>query len=100
MMSTDLTLSLTGPLADDLRAAADACDMPVEEYLQAVLKREAAEAAEALGWDSAPTLEEEEADIADYERTGEAIPMEEVMDYLKSLATDDPLPRPKARKLK
>lgn len=97
---TDLTLSLTGPLADDLRAAADACDMPVEEYLKAVLQREAAEAAEALGWDSEPSLEEELADIEEYERTGEAIPMDEVMAYLKSLATDDPLPRPKARKLK
>lgn len=96
-MSDDLTLSLTGPLADDLRAAADACDMPVEEYLQAVLTREAAEAAEALGWDT--DIEDDLAAIEDFEESGEAIPMEEVFTWLESLHTDDPLPRPKARKI-
>lgn len=96
---SDLSLSLTGPLADDLRAAAEACEMPVEDYLRAVLQREAAEAAEALGWNDADDIAEDLEAIADYEETGEAIPAEEVFAWLESLHTDDPLPRPKARKI-
>ncbi|MGH6951126.1 MAG: hypothetical protein ACREH4_09650 [Vitreimonas sp.] len=97
MPADALTLTLTGPLADDLRDAADACDMAVEEFVHAVLKREAAEAAEALGWNA--NIEEDLARMAEYDRTGEAIPAEEVFAWLESLSTDDPLPRPKARKL-
>ena len=93
-----LKLELDGPLAEDLRAAADACDMPVEDYVRSVLQREAAEAAEALGWNH--DIAEDIASIEDYEETGMAIPWEEVKPWLESLTTDDPLPRPQPRKLK
>lgn len=96
-MADALTITLQDPLADDLRAAADACDMSVEDFVRRVLQREAEEAAEALGWYE--DIEADVAAIADYEETGEAIPAEEVFAYLKSLHTDNPLPPPKARKL-
>jgi hypothetical protein len=35
----------------------------------------------------------------DFERTGEGIPFEEVVAWLRSLSTDKPLPRPLPRKL-
>ena len=38
--------------------------------------------------------------MAEYDRTSEAIPAEEVFAWIGSLSTDDPLPRPKARKLR
>ncbi len=98
MSDAALQFSLDGPLADDIRAAADACDMPVETYVRTVLRREAAEAAEALGWNA--DIEQDLADLNEYEETGEAIPWEEVEPWLKSLTTDDPLPRPQPRKLK
>ena len=93
-----LKLELDGSLAEDLRAAANACDMPVEKYVRTVLQREAAEAAEALGWNE--DIEEDLASIKEYEETGTAIPWEEVKPWLESLTTDDPLPRPRPRKLK
>lgn len=99
IMSVDtLTISLEGELAEDLRAAADACELSVEEFVQTVLKREAAEAAEALGWTA--DVEADLAALTDYEETGLGIPWEEVEPWLRSLATDNPLPRPKPRKLK
>jgi hypothetical protein len=72
--------------------------MPVETYVRTVLQREAADAAEALGWSE--SVEQDLADLKDYEKTGEGIPWEEVEPWLKSLATDAPLPRPQPRKLK
>jgi predicted transcriptional regulator len=42
----------------------------------------------------------DEAAIAEFERTGVAIAGEEVLAWLKSLATDNPLPKPEARKLR
>lgn len=99
MTDDTLTISLPGPLADDIRAAADACGMSVEDYVQTLLKREAAEAAEALGWNEDHSVETDIAALKDYERTGEAIPSEEVFAWLRSLHTDNPLPRPQARKL-
>ncbi len=93
-----LNISLSGPLAEDLRAAADACEMPVEDFVRTVLRREAAEAAEALGWNA--DIAEDLAALKDYDETGMAIPWEEVEPWLQSLTTDNPLPRPQPRKLK
>lgn len=95
---TQLTLTVPDATAADLKAAADACDMPLEQFLGRVLEREAAEAAEALGWNH--DVSADLAALAEYEEHGEAIPAEEVFAYLKSLHTDDPLPPPKARKLR
>jgi predicted transcriptional regulator len=94
---TSLTLTVPDALAEDLKAAADACEMPLEQFLKSLLERGAAEAAEALGWNE--DIEADLAAFAEYEQTGEAIPAEEVFAYLKSLHTGDPLPPPKARKL-
>jgi predicted transcriptional regulator len=95
---TELTLTLPDATAADLKAAADACDMPLEKFLARVLEREAAEAAEALGWNK--DISADLAGLADYEETGEAIPADEVFAYLKSLHSDNPVPPPKARKLR
>lgn len=95
---TTLTLSVPDSLADDLRAAADACEMTVEDFVRRVLEQQAEEAAEALGWRH--NVEEDVAALDDFEADGEAIPAEEVFAYLKALHTDDPLPPPKARKLR
>lgn len=95
---TQLTLTLPDATAADLKAAAEACDMSLEQFLGRVLEREAAEATEALGWDR--DCDADIAALAEYKENGEAIPSEEVFAYLKSLHTDDPLPPPKARKLR
>jgi hypothetical protein len=99
-MADGNTLTLTPKLVEDLRAAADACDMPFEEYARRVLEREAHLAAEALGWNEDHSIEADLASFEEYERTGEAIPSEEVFAWLKSLHTDNPLPKPQARKLR
>ncbi len=96
-MPAPLTITLPAPLADDLRAAAEACEMEVETFLRRLLEREAQLAADALGWNR--DIEDDLAAIEAYEDTGEAIPGEEVFAWLKSLHTEDPLPRPRARKL-
>lgn len=96
-MPAPTTITLSPELADDLRAAADACEMPFEEYTRRVLEREAHLAAEALGWNRA--IDDDLAALDDYDRTGEAIPAEEVFAWLRSLHTDNPLPKPCARKL-
>jgi hypothetical protein len=98
MPATPLKIDLPAPLAEDLRAAASACELTVEDFVRKVLEREAAQAAEALGWNR--SIEDDLAALKDYEETGMAIPWEEVKPWLESLATDDPLPRPKARKLR
>ena len=98
MPADTLTISLPAPLAEDLRAAADACGMSVENYVHTVLQREAAEGAEALGWNA--DIEADLASIRDYEETGVAIPWEEVKPWLESLTTDNPLPRPQPRKMR
>lgn len=97
-MPDALSVTLPADLADDLRAAAEACEMPVEQYVRRILEREADEAAHALGWNR--NIEEDLAALADYDRDGEAIPSEDVFAYLRALHTDDPLPPPKARKLR
>lgn len=96
-MADGNTLTLSPELVEDLRAAAEACDMPFEEYARRVLEREAHLAAEALGWNR--SVEDDLAAIGEYEKTGEAIPSEEVFAWLRSLHTDNPLPKPRARKL-
>ena len=47
-----------------------------------------------------PGVEEDEAALADYERTGMGVPWEEVRDWMKSWGTANELPRPQPRKLR
>lgn len=48
---------------------------------------------------SAEALAEDEGAFEEFERTGEGIPFEEMVAWLRSLSTDKPLPRPLPRKL-
>lgn len=96
-MADQTTLTISPELAEELRAAADACEMPFEDFARRVLEREAHLAAEAFGWNR--SIEEDLAALDKYEDDGEAIPAEEVFAWMRSLHTDNPLPRPRARKL-
>jgi hypothetical protein len=97
MPADTLTISLTGPLLDEVRAAAAARGLTPEEYVRRQLAWDI-----ALGDDDEPDLgvEEDIAAFEDYQRTGMGIPGEEVEAWLRSLTTDNPLPRPRPRKLK
>jgi hypothetical protein len=98
MPADTLTISLTGPLADEVRAAAAARGLTPEDYVR-----------QQLAWDIAlrddeadPSfgVEEDVAAFEDFERTGMGVPGEEIEAWLRSLTTDNPLPRPRPRKLK
>jgi hypothetical protein len=97
MPADTLTISIPGPLADEVRAAAQARGLSPEEYVRQQLAWDI-----ALGDDDDPALgvEEDVAAYEDFERTGIGIPGEEVEAWLRSLTTDNPLPRPRPRKLK
>lgn len=99
-MAAENTLTISPELANELRAAAEACEMTLEDYPRRVLEREAHLAAEALGWNEDHSIEAEIAAFEEYERTGEVIPAEEVFEWLRSLHTENPLPKPQARKLR
>lgn len=99
-MTEALTITLPTPLADDLRAAAEACEISVEEYVRLALSAEARRASEALGWDADESWEQDIADIEEYDRTGIAVPWQEVEAWMKSWGTEKELPPPKPRKLK
>lgn len=94
-----IALPLPDAIADDLKAAAADHGLDVEQFLEMLLAKHRQEVA----WASTLASSEVEADlaaVAEYERTGKAIPGEEVIAWLDSLHTDAPLPRPIARKLK
>jgi len=98
MPADTLTIPLTGQLADDVRAAAEARGLTPEEYVRQQLAWDI-----ALGDDEPDpplSVEEDRAAFDDFERTGMGIPGEEVEAWLRSLTTDNPLPRPRPRKLK
>lgn len=100
MTDDGLHFNIPPPLADDLRAAADACDMSIDDCVRIALSVEARRAAEALGWneDDDPSIDEVIA--AEYDRTGMAVPWEDMRDWLKSWGADNELPPPQARKLR
>jgi predicted transcriptional regulator len=91
-MADGLTITIDEEQAEQLRAAAEARGMKVEDFVRATLQ---------LG------LLQDDNDLAEdirrweeFERTGEAIDGDEVVAWLQSLKTDNPLPIPKAQKLK
>ena len=98
-MADTLTISLTGPLADEVRAAAAARGLTPEEYVRQQLAFDIALDAEPGPWDEAG-VEEDEAAMAEFERTGVGVPWEEVRDWMKSWGTANELPRPQPRKLR
>jgi hypothetical protein len=97
MPADTLTISLTGPLADEVRGAAQARGLTPEEYVRQQLAWDI-----ALGDDPVEQagVEEDEAALADFERTGMGVPWEEVRDWMKSWGTANELPRPQPRKLR
>lgn len=97
MPADTLTVSIPAPLADEVRAAAQARGLTPEEYVRQQLAWDIAlgdDAEDAFG------VEEDRAAFEEFERTGVGIPGEEVEAWLRSLTTDNPLPRPRPRKLK
>lgn len=99
-MADTLTITLPAPLADDLRSAAEACELSVEDYVRLALSAEARRASEALGWDADPNWEQDVADLEEYDRTGEAVAWEDVEAWMKSWDSGKELPVPASRKLK
>ena len=98
MPADTLTISLTGPLADEVRAAAEARGLTPEEYVRQQIAWDIALGDEDA--ESAIGVEEDHAAFEDFERTGIGIPGEDIEVWLRSLTTDNPLPRPRPRKLK
>ncbi len=97
-MADTLTISIPAPLADEVRAAAEARGLTPEEYVRQQIAWDI-----AIGDDDADPsfgVEEDRAAFEDFERTGVGIPGDEVEAWLRSLSTDNPLPRPRPRKLK
>lgn len=72
-MPDTLTISLTGPFADEVRAAAEARGIAPEEYVRQRLA--AHDPYDDLSW---------EEDIRRLEEPGEDVPMEEAFDKLKT----------------
>ena len=97
---TQLTLSLTGPIADDVRAAAAARGLSPEEYVRLQLASDLAfdDHGMLLGEDL--DVAEDEAIAADFDKHGIGVPGDEVLAWLASLGTGNELPRPRPRKLK
>lgn len=98
MPADTLTISIPAPLADEVRAAAEARGLTPEEYVR-----------QQIAWDIALSdddadpafgVEEDRAAFEDFERTGVGTPGDEVEAWLRSLTTDNPLPRPRPRQLK
>lgn len=97
-MADTLTISIPAPLADEVRAAAEARGLSPEDYVRQQLAWDIALGDDDTGADLG--VEEDIAAYEDYERTGMGIPSEEVTAWLRSLTTDNPLPRPRPRRLK
>lgn len=98
-MSDDtLTISIPGPLADDVRAAAEARGLSPEEYVRQQLAFDMALYGDEPLGDA--DIAEDIAAAEEFDRTGMGVPGDEVIAWLRSLSTPHPLPRPQLRKLK
>ena len=98
MLAKTPTISMTGPLADEVRATGQARGLTPEDYVRQQLAWDI-----ALGDDDAQAsfgVEEDLAAYEDFERTGMGIPGDEVDAWLQSLTTDNPLSRPRPRKMR
>lgn len=77
MSDSALTISLTGPFAEEVRAAAEARGIAPEEYVRQRLASH--DPYDDLSW---------EEDFRRLEEPGEDIPMEEVFDKLRRRVAD------------
>jgi hypothetical protein len=78
MPADTLTISFTGPLADEIRAAAEAAGLTPDEYVN----RELAETLAAYEHDDEDLSWDE--DMRRLEEPGENVPLDEAMDRFKS----------------
>lgn len=92
-MADTLTISLTGPLADEVRAAAEARGLTPEEYVRMQLAFDICMGDDIADVDQ-PGVEEDRAALSDFERTGMGIPWEEVRDWMSLWGTANERPRP------
>jgi predicted transcriptional regulator len=95
-MTTPLTITLPAPLADEVRAAAEARGLTPEDYVRQQLAMDIALGPAADGDD----VSEDEAALADFDRTGKGVPWDEVRAWMQSWGMPGELPRPVARKLR
>ena len=97
MPADTLTISIPAPLADEVRAAAEARGLSPEDYVRQQLAWDI-----ALGDDPIERrgVEEDEAAVADFEHTGMGVPWEDMRDWMNSWGTANELPRPQSRKLR
>lgn len=72
-----LNLSLSGPLADDIRAAAEAEGMSPEEYVRQSL-------VDRLAWEQAASELDPEEDLRRLQESGEDIPAAQFFSELRS----------------
>lgn len=97
MRADALTISIPAPLADEVRAAAEARGLTPEDYVRQQLAWDI-----ALGEDDAEPsfgVEQDRAAYEDFGRTGMGIPGDEIAAWLQSLTTDNPHPRPRKMRL-
>jgi predicted transcriptional regulator len=99
-MSADLTISLPGPLAADVRAAAEARGLSPEEYVRLQLAADLAFSDYGMLLGEDLDVAEDEAIAADFDKHGIGVPGEEVIAWIESIGADNELPRPRPRKLK
>jgi hypothetical protein len=98
-MADTLTISLEGPLAENIRAAAQARGLSPEDFVRKQLAFDIALDDRRSGFD-AEDVEEDVAAAEEFDRTGVGIPWEEVRDWMSSWGTENELPPPEPRKLR
>lgn len=96
-MADTLTITLPAPLADEVRAAAEARGVSPEEYVRQQLAFDIALDGDGIDDDD---IEEDLAAAAEFERTGIGVPWEEVRAWMASWGTAAELPPPQPRKLR
>ena len=99
------TIEVEAATAERLEARAAARGISVADFLTEL----AFEDAWFRGWEATPAagegpwspevIEEDERRLAEFERTREGVPWEEVRAWMQSWGTPDELPRPHPRKL-
>ena len=93
-MATSITITLPDPLAAELQAAAEKYGLTTAAFVTAQLEMSLADGS-FDGID--PDTSADGAAIAAFEQSGVAVPGDEVVAWLKSLETDQPLPPPRAQ---
>ncbi len=94
-----LSIEIPAPLAEEIRAAAEARGLSPEDYVRQQLTADIARDRGAAAWDD-DDVTEDLAALADFEKTGMGVPWDEVRAWMKSWGTANELPRPAPRKIR